>query len=305
MTILTDKNPPVSIVVITYNSSAFVLETLESAKNQTYRNIELIISDDASQDDTVEICQQWLKKNKERFLRTEVVTVKENTGIPANCNRGAKASSGEWVKLIGGDDLLLQNCIEDNMRYAVKNSSTFIVSEVLEFIGTFKTTKNKWICTIPQKFLKTRTPKEQFLFFLSGNGYLPGSAFFINKSLLSSVGWFEESYKSVEDRPLLLKITFNDLFIYKLEKITVAHRRHSAGLTNKKSFPYYLLDVFKAVITFSKLSGQGVYLFNGYWHYYILNLQTKISYSVIERVLNYIRVHLQPIRLLRLKDLES
>ena len=46
------KKPLVSIIVITYNSAKYVLETLESAKNQTYQNIELIISDDCSNDDT-------------------------------------------------------------------------------------------------------------------------------------------------------------------------------------------------------------------------------------------------------------
>ncbi len=51
----------VSIVVITYNSAKFILETLESSKAQTYKNIELIISDDCSTDNTVEICQQWIR----------------------------------------------------------------------------------------------------------------------------------------------------------------------------------------------------------------------------------------------------
>ena len=52
--------PLVSVVVITYNSAKFVIETLESVKSQTYKNIELIISDDCSTDDTVERCRLWL-----------------------------------------------------------------------------------------------------------------------------------------------------------------------------------------------------------------------------------------------------
>ena len=61
------KEPLVSIIVITYNSSKYVLETLESAKAQTYENIELIISDDGSTDDTIKICKNWLEKNQDRF----------------------------------------------------------------------------------------------------------------------------------------------------------------------------------------------------------------------------------------------
>src|SRR5450759_2313112 len=98
--------PLVSIIVVTYNSSKYVLETLESAKAQTYQNIELVVSDDCSTDDTVEICRKWIEENNDRFVRTTLVTSPENKGIPANCNRGIKASKGEWIKLIAGDDLL-------------------------------------------------------------------------------------------------------------------------------------------------------------------------------------------------------
>ena len=114
------EQPLVSIIVITYNSSKYVLETLESAKAQTYQNIELIVSDDCSTDNTVEICREWIEKNKKRFLRTELITSEKNTGIPANCNRGVKAAQGEWVKLIAGDDILCNNCIEANIEYAKK-----------------------------------------------------------------------------------------------------------------------------------------------------------------------------------------
>ncbi|KAA6320476.1 putative glycosyltransferase EpsE, partial [termite gut metagenome] len=101
-----NEQPLVSIVVITYNSSKYVLETLESAKVQTYQNIELIVSDDCSTDDTVDVCQNWLDENKERFVRTELLIVLKNTGVSANCNRGYKVAKGEWIKGVAGDDML-------------------------------------------------------------------------------------------------------------------------------------------------------------------------------------------------------
>lgn len=52
----------VSVCIITYNSSKYIEETLESVRRQTYPAIELIISDDASSDDTVYICEQWIAK---------------------------------------------------------------------------------------------------------------------------------------------------------------------------------------------------------------------------------------------------
>ena len=108
-----NNQPLVSVLVITYNSAKFVLETLESIKAQTYQNIELIISDDCSTDNIVELCQKWVEENKERFVRTQIITSDLNTGVSANGNRGRDACQGEWIKGIAGDDLLMPNCVED------------------------------------------------------------------------------------------------------------------------------------------------------------------------------------------------
>lgn len=69
--------PLVSVSVITYNSAKTVIETLDSIKAQTYQNIELIVSDDCSTDNTVEICRDWLTKNEKRFVRMELITVEK------------------------------------------------------------------------------------------------------------------------------------------------------------------------------------------------------------------------------------
>ena len=113
------KLPLVSIAVVTYNSSKTVLETLDSIKEQTYPNIELIISDDCSKDNTVELCRGWVEKNKGRFVRVEILTVETNTGVSANFNRADAASRGEWGKPIAGDDLLLPNAIQEYVNYII------------------------------------------------------------------------------------------------------------------------------------------------------------------------------------------
>ena len=119
--------PLVSVIVITYNSSNYVLETLESAKAQTYKNIELIISDDGSTDTTVGICKNWINQNKERFVAVKCITTGNNTGIAPNCNRGLKEAKGEWLKFIAGDDILMDSCIERNMDF-VQNSPHFFLA---------------------------------------------------------------------------------------------------------------------------------------------------------------------------------
>ena len=59
----------VTVVVVTYNSSKYVLETLDSIFEQTYKNIELIITDDGSSDNTVELCREWLTHYGDRFTQ--------------------------------------------------------------------------------------------------------------------------------------------------------------------------------------------------------------------------------------------
>ena len=54
----------VSISVITYNSSKYILDTLDSVKAQTYPNLELVISDDCSTDNTIDLCKDWVKRTK-------------------------------------------------------------------------------------------------------------------------------------------------------------------------------------------------------------------------------------------------
>ena len=112
-----NDNPLVSVVVLTYNSSKTVLETLNSIAAQTYKNIELIISDDCSKDDTLKKCKKWELKNKQRFTQIIIIRSNQNTGTAANGNRGANAANGEWLKFIAADDVLLPNCVHSNIDY--------------------------------------------------------------------------------------------------------------------------------------------------------------------------------------------
>ena len=122
-----NEQPLVSVRVVTYNSSKTVEETLDSIYNQTYSNIELIISDDCSKDNTVAICRNWIELHKERFVRTEMITVDKNTGVTGNVNRSEEACKGVWVKGIAGDDVLMPNCIQIYMEYVNNHPETVVL----------------------------------------------------------------------------------------------------------------------------------------------------------------------------------
>lgn len=113
--------PFISVIVPTYNSSKFFKATLESVKEQNYSNIELIVSDDCSTDNTVLLFEKWIKENQRIFKNAILITSPINTGLTKNCNRAFNSAKGEWIKYIEGDDLLNANCIQNYVDY-IKNS---------------------------------------------------------------------------------------------------------------------------------------------------------------------------------------
>jgi len=203
-------NPLVSIIVITYNSSKYVLETLESARAQTYQNIELIVSDDGSTDDTVQICRDWLKENSERFVQTQLLTVEKNTGIPANCNRGVKASKGEWIKLIAGDDILFPDAIENTLRCAIENNKKFVISD-LQFFNEVGELNHYGSPKEIARFFSKKNVKEKYLSYLRSSVFLNSPTYFYNRSVYISTNGYDEDFKMLEDcnTPLIVGQRFS------------------------------------------------------------------------------------------------
>jgi len=218
---LSKNFPLVSIIVITYNSSKYVLETLESAKSQTYQNIELIVSDDCSDDDTIEICRNWIKENKEYFVHTELITTQQNSGVTRNCNRGLHASTGEWLKFIAGDDTITNNAIYSYIEFSLNNiqakcifSNTNIIDENGLLIG------NK-VCEQKNLFYDKRKHYRQIL--KASPVALTGM--FIRKDTLLFIGGFDERFEMHEDFPLMVKLAQNGVFYYYLNLFLYNYRK--------------------------------------------------------------------------------
>ena len=222
-----NNNPLVSIVVITYNSAKYVLETLESAKAQTYQNIELIVSDDCSTDNTVEICRNWIDENKGRFVRTELITVEKNTGIAPNCNRGVSMTKGVWFKLIAGDDIFLEDAIEKGIQFSYKNPSISIfASKAKKMIDDTIQNEdiNRKISKRQLLFYTTTDPKLQFK-LLMHNNYITAPTVFIKKSLWEIVR-FNEEICNIEDYPFWIEVTRIGFQIGFLNDYTIIYRLH-------------------------------------------------------------------------------
>ena len=228
--------PLVSIIIITYNSAKYVLETLESAKLQTYKNIELIISDDCSTDNTVKLCDTWLKDNKSRFTKTKLITVEKNLGIPKNCNRALYAAEGDWTKFIAGDDILMPNCVKDNIEFVQSNSEIiFCFSDYATYRDTF--IDASLILANPEtnrrSLMFTKLSVEFQLQVIARGATIHGGATFYHTESILALGGYDETFTHLEDWPTWNKLLKKDIKFHYLSIKTIKYRMHSEAITKK------------------------------------------------------------------------
>ena len=309
---LTQEKPLVSIVVITYNSFKFVLDTLESIKVQAYPNIELIVSDDCSTDNTVEVCRNWIEENKDRFVRTELVTTEKNTGIPANCNRGVKLAKGEWIKLIAGDDAFFPDAIEKVIEYLVKKPHIDVIATArINYNNNFnpenrlrKDVHDSWF------FAEHMGAKQQFrklLFWM----YVNAPTVFIRRNIFYSIGFFDEQFKLIEDAPFFLKITKVGVKIHFLDIDTIKYRIHNASVCGNAGQGKLFNNFYKAAyemhkeLMFPEVNRLGRFCYSSQYHLHSifekLNLNKKSSFNyLLYKALYYSLPHLFYIKIMNM-----
>ena len=102
-----EKTIMVSVIVPIYNVEEYLEECLESIRNQTYTNIEVILVNDGSTDGSIEICERFCQQDNRFKLVTQ-----ENQGLSAARNRGVKESIGEYIMFVDSDDVVNENIVE-------------------------------------------------------------------------------------------------------------------------------------------------------------------------------------------------
>lgn len=232
----------VSVVIVAYRSADTIAETLDSIYNQTYPNIELIISDDASPDNTVEVAQAWVDAHKERFVNCVVLTHEKNQGVSGNLNDGIRAATGWYIKDFAADDLLLPEYLETHVAYLEENGLDSVFSDVQAF-----QTRNgeKEFISYPgpagPEFFDA--PAEvQYRMLLQGNR-LYSPTFLATRALYEKNGLYDERFPLMEDYPYYLKLAKQGSKLNYLDVKQVAYRMGEASISNgvdsRVLSPYY------------------------------------------------------------------
>lgn len=300
------REPLVSVVVITYNSAKTVIETLDSIKAQTYRNLELIISDDYSKDNTIDLVSKWLDDNKPRFVDANLVTTDKNTGVAGNINRGVYKSHGEWIKSIAGDDLLIPSAIETYINFVINHSDLVRMCvcdvECFSTEGKVKPSTNDAYKFFFEKECETyEMQKKRVMTQL----VFVGPTFFYSRELFNEIGGYPERYGCAEEWPFVYKIIRCGNRIFAINKKLVRYRIqyesslcHSSsdhGMANKRHFmgmyQHYFDHPFKDLIREGHLLTA--------WHHALSYWATRLQYHVKsekwQNLLYFIMMVLSPI----------
>ena len=107
-----NKKPTVSVIIPTYNRAHLVGRAIQSVLEQTYKDFELIVIDDGSNDNTEYIIKEFQKKDK----RIKYIAYKKNKGGSAARNAGIKSSKGEYIAFLDSDDEWLSEKLEKQIR---------------------------------------------------------------------------------------------------------------------------------------------------------------------------------------------
>ena len=224
----------VTVAVITFNSSKYVIETLESIKAQTYPNIILQISDDCSTDNTVKVCKDWIEKNGSRFVKTKIVVPEHNTGVAGNLNRAWDACETKYIKDIAGDDKLMPNCIEDNMQYMKEHPDAVFVFSMIKVFGN-SDQQNKIFESVFDYSKFNWSPEKQLDYFLRGENFVTASTCFANIEKIRKLNIRnDERIPLLEDTPKWANAIRKGVNLNFFEKETIEYRVHNKSLSTRK-----------------------------------------------------------------------
>jgi glycosyltransferase involved in cell wall biosynthesis len=186
--------PKVSVIIPLYNGKKYILETLNSVLNQTFKDFEVIVIDDGSKDNSKEVLEKYL--DRIRYI------YQENSGSPAAAkNRGIKESKGEFLAFMDQDDLWQADKLAKQVKILEKDQKIGLVAtNTLVFDSQTKEIKGKAWAKV-SKMSAEQTRKR----LLQGNFIVTSSAVMVRKETIEGKG-FDENMRLADDYELWFRI---------------------------------------------------------------------------------------------------
>lgn len=214
-------NPLVSIVIPVYNGANYVAEAIESALNQTYKNIEIIVVNDGSKDNTEDVVKSY--GDKVRYF------YKENGGVASALNLGIKESKGEYISWLSHDDIYFENKIYRQIKELENIDRNTILYSGYELINDKSKLLGTWEISSKNEYRKLNNSFYALLF--SG---LDGCSLLIPKKAFYEVSFFNEELKCTQDYHLWFKILKHGYKVKYIPEILLQYRIHENQDTKRK-----------------------------------------------------------------------
>jgi glycosyltransferase involved in cell wall biosynthesis len=215
-------NPKVSILITVYNLSDYIRTTIESAVNQDYNNIEIVISDDASTDNSAEIIREYKNKYPEKIV---AVFNKENKGITRNSNVALQHATGELIAMLDGDDIYLPGKISLQVQEFLNDSTVTLCYHAGEI---FDSETNNVMYVTNQKSKEDTNSAEDIIM----KGGIPiTSSVMLRRSAMPCSG-FNENLLFVNDWWMFIEVALKGRVV-KMNGIYSRYRKHGKGISEK------------------------------------------------------------------------
>lgn len=207
--------PKISVIIPVYNGEKYIHDAVQSVVEQTYPNLEIIVVDDGSADNT----RNQVADNFPSVL----YFYQKNKGVAAARNLGIKKSTGEYIAFLDSDDSWLPEKISMQMEEIVKNPRIKIIHT------NIKIRVNGQI----QNTIYPVGHQEGKIFenLLLHTGSVVCSTLLINRECFEKVGYFDEELRTAEDVHLFLRLAHYYDF-YFLDKALIIKNHHGSNLTN-------------------------------------------------------------------------
>ena len=269
----------VSILVPVYNHAHYIVECLDSIIFQTYNNIEIIICDDGSTDDSYKVVQNWVN-NKNIAVK---IFSQENKGVCKTLNFLLSVAEGDYVAICASDDILTPESIEERVQFLNLSSSFEAVIGDAALIGTHSETIASSAMKSLYKADYSRLAGDicsELLF----NWSVVGPTFLAKKELYEKVGKYDESLL-VEDRDFYLRLLAGDSLGF-IPVIVAKYRVHNdnASSRNIKSRMVVLKQVaISNINNAEKFTGsKRVFLLSHHVDLFFCNISSSKSiYSIL------------------------
>lgn len=233
------KSPLISTIIPLYNGEKYIKETLQSVLNQTYQNFEIIIVDDCSTDASSKIVKEFDDSRIKYFFN------EQNLGLNKNLEKGISLASGEYITLLGQDDMYTSDKFEKQLEYILSNNLDACYSSNYTYYS-----EDKIISNDLSKFAQKVAEKDKTLM---DNIYIPDydvilpmsqSAIF-KTSVLKELNYLRKDIR-LDDWPILVKV-FENYNVGFFDEPTFYWRQHDNNMHS--NVWYNLLISLEAIIT--------------------------------------------------------